>query len=262
MSLRSAFTPNHKGNTWWTEQLPWLLFGGTILLAWIVLPSKIVPSPLAILAAIPKLWVEEGFGQELWTSIVLNLQASVVMIVTSLLVAYGTTIPALRPIAVSFSMGRFNSFVGLPFLLTLLIGDAHWIKVSLLAIGMSVFSVPAIVDVIRTIPKEHMDDARSLRMSEWRVVWEVVILGKFHDVIDVLRTNLAMGWCLLPLVEGTFRSEGGIGVMLLVENKYLRLDYVYSIIFMVGLFGLAGDRLILYFKRELCPYAFISTEQK
>lgn len=262
MNLRAAFTPNFKGKEWCADELPWWLFGGVLLLAWLILPSKLVPGPVDIALAMPKLWMEEGIGQELWTSIVLNLQASFFMIVTSLTVAYATTIPAFRPVATMFSMGRFNSFVGLPFLLTLLIGDAHWIKVTLLALAMSVFSVPAIVDVIRTIPREQMDDARTLRMGEWRVVWEVVILGKFHEVIDVLRTNIAMGWMMLPMVEGTFRAEGGIGVMLLLENKYLRLDYVYGIIFTVGLIGLAGDRLILFMKHELCPYSFLSTESK
>lgn len=73
---------------------------------------------------------------------------------------------------------------------------------------------------------------------------------------------MAMGWMMLPMVEGLFRSEGGIGVMLLVENKYLRLDYVYGIVLMVGLIGLTGDWLILFTKKELCPYAFMGTEAK
>jgi len=40
--------------------------------------------------------------------------------------------------------------------------------------------------VVAAIPKEKFDYARSLRLSEWRVVWEVVILGTADQAIEVL----------------------------------------------------------------------------
>jgi ABC-type nitrate/sulfonate/bicarbonate transport system permease component len=260
MNFRSAFIPNTHEKSWGTTTFPWLLLCAVVLAVWIGADSKIIPSPVGILAALPSLWFEDGLGQELMTSVSLNFEAAALMIVVSLIVAYGTRMPAGRPVAVVFSAGRFNSFVGLPLVLTLAIGNAHAIKVVLLAIAMSVFTVPAIVDIIGTIPKENYEDGKVLHMSEWRIVWEVVILGKFHEAIDVIRTSVAMGWMMLPMVEGLFRSEGGIGVLLLQENKYLRLDSVYCIIFVVGLMGLAQDRFILELKRWLCPYSFLETE--
>lgn len=261
MSLQSAFTPNTREKSWWTTTFPWLLVVILMLVIWIGGDSKIIPSPLGIVVAFPALWLEDGLGQELLTSVSLNMEAAALMIVVSMLVAYGTRIPAGKPVAVIFSAGRFNSFVGLPLMLTLMIGDAHAIKVVLLAIAMSVFTVPAIVDIIGTIPKENYEDASVLHMSEWRVVWEVVILGKFHEVIDVIRTSVAMGYMMLPMVEGLFRDEGGIGVLILNKNKYLQLDAVYCIILVVGLVGLTQDRLILELKRWLCPYAFMETQE-
>jgi NitT/TauT family transport system permease protein len=252
--IRDLFTPNGpRASALESWAVPYFL----LAIAWVAMPTGLIPSPLAVLESIPRLWLEEGFGQELWTSIALNLEAATLMIVVSLLVSYGTRIPALAQFATVFSFGRFNSFVGLPFLLTIVIGNPHWIKVTLLAMAMSVFSVPAIVDIIGTIPPEAYDDARVLRMGEWQVLCEVVILGKRDEVIDVLRTQLAMGWMMLPMVEGLFRSEGGIGVMLLTQNKYLRLDYVYAIILLVGLLGLGMDRMVLLAKQLLCPYIFV-----
>lgn len=262
MKLRaaSAFHPNTRERSWWTCVFPWLLLGAAVLGIWAWADSRIIPSPIGILKAFPQLWFADGLGMEMLTSVSLNLQAAALMIVVSLFVAYGTRIPAGRPLAVIFSAGRFNSFVGLPLLLTLAIGNAHWIKVVLLAIAMSVFTVPAIVDIIGTIPKENYDDGRVLHMNEWRTVWEIVVLGKFDEVIDVLRTSMAMGWMMLPMVEGLFRDEGGIGVLMLNKNKYLQLDAVFAIILIVGLVGLAQDRLILEIKRSVCPYAFLGGE--
>lgn len=259
--MNRAFSPNASERSWWTQEFPWVLLGAFVLLVWLGSGSRIIPSPLGILRAFPNLWFQDGLGQELATSIGLNIEAAALMILVSLLVAYGTRIPVGKPVAVVFSAGRFNSFVGMPLLLTLAIGNAHAIKVVLLAIFMSVFTVPAVVDVIGTIPKENFDDGRVLHMSEWRIIWEVVILGKFHEVIDIMRTSVAMGYCMLPMVEGLFRDEGGIGVLILNKNKYLQLDAVYCIILVVGLIGLVQDRLILELKKWVCPYAFLEGEQ-
>lgn len=261
MKLRAAFAPNTHERSLWTQEFPWVLLGTFVLLVWLGSGSKIIPSPVGILLAFPQLWFQDGLGQELLTSVTLNIEAAALMILVSLLVAYGTRIPVGKPVAVVFSTGRFNSFVGMPLLLTLAIGNAHAIKVVLLAIFMSVFTVPAVVDVIGTIPKENFDDGRVLHMNEWRIVWEVVILGKFHEVIDVMRTSVAMGYCMLPMVEGLFRDEGGIGVLILNKNKYMQLDAVYCIIVVVGVIGLLQDRLILGLKKWVCPYSFLETER-
>lgn len=253
-----GFSPNeHVSRS--IERYYSLAFGTVLTGLWAFLPSKIIPSPTAILLALGGLW-SNGFMQELYTSLVLIGQAVAVMALISLAVGYATVVPALRPLGTAFAAGRFNSFVGLPLVLTLLIADQHVIKVIILAIGMSVFSVQPIQDIIECIPKERFDDARTLRMSEWRVTWEVVVLGTFDQVLDVLRTCSAMGFVMLPLVEGTFRSEGGIGVFLLQENKYLHLDTVYAAIIAVAMTGLFLDRLWLGMKHWICPYAFIGRE--
>lgn len=234
----------------------WVLWIGLAVLGWLTLPA-LIPSPWSIPAAMPGLWLQDGLGQELLTSISLNIEAMMLTVLISFAAAYSASIPLMRPLSVILSAGRFNSFVGLPLLLTLIFGSAHDIKVVLLAIAMSVFTVPAIIDVIGTIPKESYDDARVLGMGEWQVLWHVVFLGKIHEVIDVLRTNFSVGWMMLPMVEGVFRSEGGIGVLILQQNKYLRLDAVYCLILVVGAVGMLQDRLILEIKKTLCPYVFL-----
>lgn len=228
---------------------------------WIAIPSKIIPSPWEIVGALPNLWHKLGLGPALFASIELNFKAVVIMSALSLTVAYATVIPALRPIALGFAAGRFNGFVGLPLLFTIIFGDPSTIKVALLVFGMSVFTVPSVVSIIEGIPRDAFDHGRVLQMSEWRVVWEVVILGKMHEVIDVLRTNIAMGWMMLPMVEGIFRNQGGIGALLLVENKYFHIDTVFCIVFLVAALGLFQDYLIKTAKYIICPYSKINMER-
>ena len=40
---------------------------------------------------------------------------------------------------------------------------------------------------------------RTLRMSEWQVVWEVIILGKIDLVFEIIRQNFAIALSLIHI---------------------------------------------------------------
>ena len=136
------------------------------------------------------------------------------------------------------------------------------IAVSLLVFGMSVFFVTSMASVVAAIPREKFDYARSLRMSEWRVVWEVVVLGTADQAIEVLRQNAAMGWMMLTMVEGISRSEGGVGAMLLNQNKHFHLAEVFAIQILILVLGMTQDYGIGVTKRLLCPYSALTLERQ
>src|SRR5206468_7841716 len=129
------------------------------------------------------------------------------------------------------------------------------LKVSLLVFGMVVFFVTSMAAIVAEIPKDRFDHARTLRMSEWRVVWEVVILGTADQAIEVLRQNAAIGWMMLTMVEGISRAEGGIGAMLLNQNKHFHLAEVFAIQIVILAVGMAQDYTIGLVRNLACPYA-------
>src|SRR5207302_9454566 len=138
-------------------------------------------------------------------------------------------IAAFRPIVMAISKGRFLSLVGFTFVLMLMVENGHQLKTGLLIFGVTVFYVTSMAAVVLQIPRADFDYARTLRMSEWRVVWEVVILGTADKAFEVLRQNAAIGWMMLTMVEGIARAEGGVGVMLLNQSKHFRLADVFAI---------------------------------
>jgi len=117
-------------------------------------------------------------------------------------------------------------------------------------------------DVLASIPKVQFDLARTLRMGEWRVVWEVIVLGQADKVFDVLRQNAAIGWMMLTMIEGMSRSEGGIGAVLLNQNKHFHLSSVMAIQILILSVGLGQDYIIGVLKNIFCPYANITLERK
>jgi NitT/TauT family transport system permease protein len=232
-----------------------------VLLLWVFSPFALLPKPTEVFNALGELW-EQGLGAELITSFYLNVQAIAVATVISLLLAYATVMPFFRPVVALLSKLRFLSLVGLTFFFTLMARSGHQLKLSLLVFSVSVFFVTGMADVINCIPKEMFDLARTLRMGEWRVVWEVIVLGQIDQVFDVLRQNAAIGWMMLTMVEGIVRSEGGVGTILLDENHHFRLAAVFAIQLTILMLGLFQDYCIGLAKSLLCPYASLTLERK
>jgi NitT/TauT family transport system permease protein len=230
------------------------------LVFWLYLTPNIIPKPLGIFNAWLHLW-EEGLGQELYTSFILNLEAMAVATAISLFLAYGTVLAFFRPIVELLSKFRFLGLLGLTFIFTLMVAGAN-LKIMILVFGISGFLITEFAVIVSSIPKEEFDLARTLRMSEWRIVYEVIILGQADRVFNVIRTNMAIGWTMLTMVEGLVRAEGGLGTLIIVQSKYFKLDAVFAIQITILLVAILQDYLIGVIKGLVCPYANIAMEKK
>jgi NitT/TauT family transport system permease protein len=67
---------------------------------------------------------------------------------------------------------------------------------------------------------------------------------------------------MLTMVEGISRSEGGVGAMLLNQNKHFHLSAVVAIQLTFLVLGLAQDYGIGLLRNVFCPYADLTLERK
>lgn len=231
---------------------------GLLLLCWTTWRAAMIPSPGEILAALGDLWRHWGLGVELLRSFAVNVEALAITAVLSLGLAYLTVVPLARPLVAAVAGCRFLGLVGLSFFFTVFLANGHRLKVGLLVFGMTVFFVTGMADVVAGVSRDQLDHARTLRMGPWRVVWEVIVRGHLDLAIDALRQNAAMGWMMLSMVEGLVRSEGGVGAMLLSENKHMRLDAVAAIQLVILATGLLQDAGFGLLKRLACPWSALT----
>ncbi len=232
------------------------------LLVWFRSPYPVLPNPGEVFRAFGRLWAEQGLGQDLLASLHLNLNAMAWMLVLGLSLCYLTVVPFFRPLAAAVGKGRFLSLTGFSIVFALMLGGGYPMKLWILVVGMTVFFVTSMAEVVASIPRDSFDHARSLRMSEWRVVWEVVVLGTADKAFEVLRQNAAMGWLMLTLVEGIVRNEGGLGAALLNQQKGFHIDNVFAIQALILAIGLAQDWAIGALRRLFCPYAGLRLERR
>jgi NitT/TauT family transport system permease protein len=231
-----------------------------LFLFWCFYPTVFFPSPGEVLGALGSLW-REGLLVELVTSLTLNLEALAVATAVSLGLSYLSLTPFFRPVVAFLCKLRFLSLLGLSFFFTLITKDGHSLKLYVLVFSIAVFFVTSMVDVVQSVPKAELDLARTLRMSPWSVVWQVVVRGQADKAFDVLRQNAAIGWLMLTVVEGMSRAEGGIGAMLLTQNKHFHIASVIALQGVILLVGIAQDYGIGALRNMFCPYANLSTER-
>jgi len=224
---------------------------------WTFATSPVVPKPLDILHAFGELSGGD-FYSDLATSTWLACQSVVLTFVVSLAIVYASVLPFFRPLAQLVSKARFLSLVGLSFLFTMALSGGHELKVSLLVFGMTVFYVTSLLDVLDSIPRHEFAHARTLGLNEWGVVREVVILGRIDQAFELLRQNFAIAWMMLTMVEGISRAEGGVGALLLNQNKHLRLDSVFAIQITIFVIGILLDGLLGMMRRFFFPYSVLS----
>lgn len=230
-------------------------WAGLGLLIWSLSPWETLPGPLEVYRALGSLWWEHGMGPELFTTLRLILHALLTTVILSMALSYLTVIAAARPLIEAVSKLRFLGLTGLVVPFTLATGGGYDLKVTLLTFGMSTFFVTAMAAEVMSIPRERFEYMRVLGASEGRILWEVVILGTLDKALDVLRQNLAIGWAMITMVEGISRAEGGLGAMILNQNKAFNLAEVYAILFVILFVGLLLDYGMGVLTRVLCPYA-------
>ena len=67
---------------------------------------------------------------------------------------------------------------------------------------------------------------------------------------------------MLPMIEGLFKSEGGIGAVLDVQNHHFHLATIAAIQLVVLGIGLFQDYGIGVLKNICCPYATLLLERR
>lgn len=255
----SILLPNARVSSG-TRQLVVAVWCALVALAWATTRSARVPSPAEVASAFAGLWAD-GLGAALLVSYTVNLSALLLASAISLAVSYATVLPVFRPVGTLVSSVRFCGFTGLPFMLGAAVSDGHSLKIALLTIGMTLFFTSSMTTVVASVPREQLDHARTLGLSEWGVTLEVVVLGTRDQAIELIRQNAAMGWMMLTMVEGLYRGEGGVGVLLLNQSKYLNMAAVVALQATVLGVGLAQDFAISTLKSVACPYAALRTSK-
>ena len=251
----SLFTPFSSGSKFSIKFLN--IVSLTVLtIAWLFAPAESgIPSLSDIGSAWNTMALQQGLLFELWTSTVVIWKALILSAIISCGIAYLATADFFKPLGTFVAAMRFLGFAGLTYLFTLWTQNDSQLKIALLTFGMTVFLTRSTIDVVQSVPQSDIDYGKSLGLTGWRLTWEMIVRGKLSDMLDLIRQNAAMGWTILTMVEGLVRAQGGIGTLLLNQNKSLNLAAIFAIQLTILVYGILQDIGLNYLRFVVCPWS-------
>jgi len=224
------------------------------LIVWQLSPGGLIPGPLKVLGALGQLLTGPLLFDNLFASLLLTLKALLYSLALTLLFSYLSVLPFFRPIAQFIVKCRYLTLTGLIFIFTLLTKDGGALKLSLLVFGIVPFFTTSFLSVIVRTPAQEFELCQTLGYSRWQTLYEVVIVGKADQVLEIVRQNFAIAWMMITMVEGLNMSEGGIGTLLIKYNKYNDLPHVLALQLLVFGLGLCFDHLLGRLRHWLFAY--------
>lgn len=216
--------------------------------------KHLFPTPSQVWEGFLSLY-NEGLVVHIVSSLALCLQAAGLSIIVSLILVYISPLPALKPIALALSKIRYLPLTGITFYLAILVSNARTMQISVLFIFMSLYFITSLLAVLKDIPAEEIDHARSLKCNRWEVLWEVVIKGRLDYALEVLRQNLAIIWMMLVTVESILVAAGGLGVLIKNSDKFMNHGRIVALQLVILLVGLLLDWILNVSRKAIFRYS-------
>lgn len=238
-----------------------------ILAVWIILliviwfagtsgEKHLFPSPGQVFKGFSDLY-NEGLVVHIFNSLKLCFLSIFLAVIISMILAYTWPIPALKPMSEFVTRFRFLPFTGLSFYIALLVSDARNMQIWIMVIFLTTFLTTSLIAVIRDIPQEEFDHAKTLKCSRWEVLWQVIVLGRLDYVIDVIRQNLAITWMMLVTVESIVVASGGLGFLIKNSDKFMNHGRIIALQIIILLIGLGLDAGINFLRKAIFRYSKI-----
>lgn len=232
----------------------WLL---AISVMWIVFSfseTHMFPTPSQVFGGMAELY-KEGLVVHIFSSLALCAKAVLIAIIISLTFSYLSTLPIISPISNVLSKFRYLPLTGISFYIAILLSDGRAIQVWVLVVFMTTYLTTSLLAMLKDIPQEEFDHARALGCNRWEILWEVVIKGRLDYVIEVIRQNLAIVWCMLVTVESILMVAGGLGFLIKNSDKMMNHGRIIALQLIILLIGVLLDRGLFFVRKRLFKYS-------
>jgi len=105
---------------------------------------------------------------------------------------------------------------------------------------------------VRQVPLEYIQVGQIVRLSRFKMVTIILIPAALPHILSGLRVGLGVAWLVIVAAE---MLTGGVGIGFFVWDAWnnLSLEHIMLAIGVIGLVGLALDRLMLAVAGRLTP---------
>lgn len=225
-----------------------------IIILWSYSGSRYIPAPLDILRAFPTLVVEKDLIGNYFQSLAFCFKAIAFSSVISIILAYLSVLPLFSSFCSFLRKFRFLPSAGLTALFMKITPCMEDGMFAMMVFGITTWLVDSVIGVALSIKPDEIMYAKSLRLTRWQMMRELLIFGKAAQMFMAIVGNFAMAWMLLASIESIVKANGGIGVVLAESYKYYKYAQVYAMQILILATGNALDFGLNWTSLKLFPY--------
>lgn len=237
------------------------IIGGIVLLfIWFLITQfglispKILPNPIDVLAAFPRLISEKNLLGNTGYTIGLNLLGYVYALIIAIPCGF---LIGIFPILRSMFQKPFEAIRFLPLPVTsgifvTIFGLGFDMKASFLALGILIYILPVVTQRVLDLQNPnnvkdnvYLQTASTIGMTNWQkfryVYWPYVMEKVYSDI----RSLVAISYTYVTIAEN-INKEGGIGACINTMTRQSDMSSVYALLFLIIIIGITQD---LIFKK-------------
>jgi len=139
-------------------------------------------------------------------------------------------------------------------LLIIWFGIGETSKITLLFLAALPVSAVAARDGVRNVSIVRVQAAQSLGASRWQIFRYVIFPSALAEIFTGARLAIGAVYGTLIAAE-IIAGTSGIGWLILDAGRFLRSDYVFVGIFIIGLMGIVLDRLLVTAEHRIVHWA-------
>ena len=234
-----------------------------LFLWWLVclvglVPPALLPSPGAVLAAIPELHFKDAMIRNLGYSMYLNLAGYIEAVLICVPIGF---VIGLFPLFKGLFSRHVNAirFIPLTAVTGLFIawfGIENEMKIQFLAFGIIVYLLPVVVQRVEGVEKVYQQTAFTLGATSWQTIRTVFFPSVFSKLFDDIRVLVAISWTYIIVAE-MVNKTGGIGAMLYSAARQSRIDKVFALLILIIVVGFLQDKIFKMLDKKLFPYKHV-----
>lgn len=220
-----------------------------------ILPPLILPSPMEVFNAFPKLYKEQNLLSSAFFSfqrvaIGFGLAVLVAVPLGVLMAAYTHVAAFFKPLALASSYVPIAVFVPLTIAWW---GIDEMQKEGFLFIACFVALLPLVIKSVRDVPQAIVDVAMTKGATQWQIVRKVLFPVALADIWDHMRGIYAVGWGWIILAE-VVNAKAGLGYLIFLSDRRSNPAGIFATIVVIIAVAVICDKLWAFGGRKLFPY--------
>src|SRR5580692_6701263 len=125
--------------------------------------------------------------------------------------------------------------------------------IALICLGTAPYILLMFLDTLAQRPSAYDDFAKLYRVNRLDALFRIYAPYALPGWIRAVRVNIGAAWTFLVVAE-MIGAQSGVGYLMAISQRFLRVSDMIALIIIVGLIGLTTDMILAWIQARVSPW--------